>query len=294
MKKVLVVILALFFVGCVNTQTPFVPLQESSFKIIKTSQNDEISYEKLISELLEADIILLGERHGNPNHKITEVMIFESLKEGFQKKGKRLDVGFEMIASVEQEKLDKAKSKKENISSSNLRSALNWDKSWKWEDYEKLVNSVFYSQSRLLGANISREEVSTIFGGVQPLKGFASTKKEVKDTLLKIIAASHEVDVSVDENKKMLSQFVEVQQYKDRRMADILVHNNFPILLVAGNVHVSKELGVPLHIQDFKSPKKVLVVSMSVSKDDVKKDEADYIFYYNNSQIENSKTKDKK
>ena len=281
MKKFLLVIFAIFFVGCVNTQTAVVPLQESSFKIIKTSDKSEVSYDELVKDLLSAEIVLLGEEHGNPNHKITEVMLLKSLQEGFKNNGKRLDVAFEMIATQEQKTLDSAKAKQDKISSSGLRKAINWDKSWKWEDYENLVNSAFYSQSRLLGANISRAEISVIFSGAQPLKGFVSTTQKVKDGILMIIAGSHGVDLSVEGNKEELKSFVEVQQYKDRRMADVLVHNDSPVMLVAGNVHVSKELGVPLHIQDFKSPKKVLVVSMSISEVDIKSSEADYIFYYN-------------
>lgn len=68
------------------------------------------------------------------------------------------------------------------------------------------------------------------------------------------ISLSHKLNPQ--ENKELLDKLVEIQQFKDRRMADILVHHVNKILLLAGNYHTSKRVGISLHIQDFKSSKK--------------------------------------
>ncbi len=40
----------------------------------------------------------------------------------------------------------------------------------------------FYSKSKILGVNLSRSEITSIYNGAQPLKGYVSTTNEVKTT----------------------------------------------------------------------------------------------------------------
>lgn len=108
----------------------------------------------------------------------------------------------------------------------------------------------FYSRAKILGANLSRSEITSIYNGVQPLKGYVSTTNEVKNKFFDIISLSHKLNPQ--ENKELLDKLVEIQQFKDRRMADVLVHHTNKVLLLAGSYHTSKKIGIPLHIQDFK------------------------------------------
>ncbi|NES53047.1 iron transporter, partial [Escherichia coli] len=94
---------------------------------------------------------------------------------------------------------------------------------------------VFYSKSKILGANLSRSEITSIYNGAQPLKGYVSTTNEVKKQLFDIISLSHKLNP--EENKELLDKLVEIQQFKDRRMADVLVHHVNKVLLLAGSYH---------------------------------------------------------
>lgn len=76
----------------------------------------------------------------------------------------------------------------------------------------------------------------------------------------------------------MVDKLVEIQQFKDRRMADVLVHHPNKVLLLAGSYHTSKKIGIPLHIQDFKSSKKIVVVNLNYGGMDLK--DSDYTFIY--------------
>lgn len=97
----------------------------------------------------------------------------------------------------------------------------------------------FYSKSKILGANLSRSEITSIYNGAQPLKGYVSTTNEVKKQLFDIISLSHKLNP--EENKELLDKLVEIQQFKDRRMADVLVHHVNKVLLLAGSYHTSKK-----------------------------------------------------
>lgn len=253
------------------------PLQENKdFYILDTHTQKKISFEDMILELLKADVILLGEKHDEVKHKISQVMIFNALEGNLSSQNINFDVALEMLASTEQNHLDKAFKNKKTIKANELTNALNWDKVWKWKDYEQFVNVVFYSKSKILGANLSRSEITSIYNGAQPLKGYVSTTNEVKKQLFDIISLSHKLNP--EENKELLDKLVEIQQFKDRRMADVLVHHVNKVLLLAGSYHTSKKIEIPLHIQDFKSSKKIVVVNLSYGEIDLK--DSDYVLIY--------------
>ncbi|EAI8502963.1 iron transporter, partial [Campylobacter coli] len=252
-------------------------LQENKdFYILDTHTQKKISFEDMILELLKADVILLGEKHDETKHKISQVMIFNALEGNLSSQNISFDVALEMLASTEQNHLDKAFKNKKTIKTNELTNALNWDKGWKWKDYDQFVNAVFYSRAKILGANLSRSEITSIYNGVQPLKGYVSTTNEVKKQIFDIISLSHKLNPQ--ENKELLDKLVEIQQFKDRRMADVLVHHTNKVLLLAGSYHTSKKIGIPLHIQDFKSDKKIVVVNLNYGERDLK--DSDYTFIY--------------
>ncbi|EHR1909752.1 ChaN family lipoprotein [Campylobacter coli] len=262
--------------ACAVLQKPS-PLQENKdFYILDTHTQKKISFEDMIVELLKADVILLGEKHDEAKHKISQVMIFNALEGNLSSQNISFDVALEMLASTEQNHLDKAFKNKKTIKTNELTNALNWDKGWKWKDYDQFVNAVFYSRAKILGANLSRSEITSIYNGVQPLKGYVSTTNEVKKQIFDIISLSHKLNPQ--ENKELLDKLVEIQQFKDRRMADVLVHHTNKVLLLAGSYHTSKKIGIPLHIQDFKSSKKIVVVNLSYGEIDLK--DSDYVLIY--------------
>ncbi|EFS8950878.1 ChaN family lipoprotein [Campylobacter jejuni] len=275
------IILGTLFIGfifnaCTVLQKSSQLQENKDFYILDTHTQKKISFEDMIVELLKADVILLGEKHDEAKHKISQVMIFNALEGNLSSQNISFDVALEMLASTEQNHLDKAFKNKKTIKTNELTNALNWDKGWKWKDYDQFVNAVFYSRAKILGANLSRSEITSIYNGVQPLKGYVSTTNEVKKQIFDIISLSHKLNPQ--ENKELLDKLVEIQQFKDRRMADVLVHHTNKVLLLAGSYHTSKKIGIPLHIQDFKSDKKIVVVNLNYVERDLK--DSDYIFIY--------------
>ena len=84
-------------------------------------------------------------------------------------------------------------------------------------------------------------------------------RKVIKD----VIAITHKV-----KDEQMLEKMTEIQQFKDRRMADILAHCSGKAILLAGFFHTNKKIGVPLHLSDFATTKKISVIVFSHKKGD--------------------------
>ena len=113
-----------------------------------------------------------------------------------------------------------------------------------------------------------------------PLNGSYSTAKKVKDSLFDIIKISHGFS---DDDNETVSKMVEIQQFKDRRMADKLVHSSNLAILIAGRNHTDKTIGVPLHILDFNKNKKMISVGLGYWQeevDDKNQKEQDYLIKF--------------
>ncbi|HEE9552268.1 TPA: ChaN family lipoprotein, partial [Campylobacter coli] len=82
--------------ACAVLQKPS-PLQENKdFYILDTHTQKKISFEDMIVELLKADVILLGEKHDEAKHKISQVMIFNALEGNLSSQNISFDVALEM------------------------------------------------------------------------------------------------------------------------------------------------------------------------------------------------------
>lgn len=234
-------------------------LKDKKFNIIYNQQ--ELSFEEFISFLGDYDIILLGEKHDKYSHHLAQFFIIKALSE----KGS-LNVAFEMLSTDKQDIINKAKSNKQSVKPKDLSKVLEWEKGWKWEDYKGIVEFVFYNDIKLSAANISGSEIKSIYKGAKELDGVVSTKAKVKEDIKQIIATSHKLDINNAQNSTLLDKFVQIQQYKDRQMANTLTQSKQKAVLIAGACHTDKNIGVPLHIKDLKARKKVAVVIFDAYK----------------------------
>lgn len=258
MRIIILSIIMVFYVGC-----NLIPTQQTAdnspkditiSSVYDTKLGKEITFDDFIQKLYTYDIVMLGERHDNKSHHIAQEKILKELS-----KEKKVNLVLEMFSTDMQKTIDSAYQNKQNIKPNTLQKEIGWDKKWDYTQYKDIMQTAFFSDNiTIKGGNISRDEITTIYEGVQPLKGVLSTTDKVKQELAKIIMQTHHID-----DKEVITKLVEIQQYKDRRMADVLVNADGFCVLLAGHYHVSKSVGVPLHIKDFQSKKKVAVVSMS-------------------------------
>lgn len=240
----------LLFQSCAKV-TQFQPLnQNEDFVVFDNKSKKELKFDEFIDILSQKDIILLGEEHDKLSHHRAQTQIIKELM-----KKQNLAVVFEMLSTDKQAQIDAAKTRNKEISPHQIKREINWDKKWHYPGYEWILDAVFYSPSLIIAGNLSKDEINTVISGAQSIKGQISTASSVREKLGKIIAKSHK-----NLNADLIEIFVEIQQFKDRRMADKLVHSQLQSVLIAGRAHTDKSMGVPLHIKDFQSKKSVAVI----------------------------------
>ncbi|QLB18393.1 ChaN family lipoprotein [Mannheimia granulomatis] len=262
--------LAFFILGCSSSYKPLIPKEAASIgQIIDLKTNQPISVNDLLSRLSTQDYILIGEEHDNQLHHQIELYLFNQLT---QKTRVHL-LALEML-NVEQQPFinDIQFNCRFSLSDSELRKAIRW-KNWDWVMYRDLIVESLQSKSHLIATNLTDREVEILLQGALPLSGTFSTYNEVKQKIAQLVSSINHHSPSSIEN------MVAVQQFRDRRMAEQLIKNAlFTSILIAGNHHVNKEFGVPLHIAEYDKTKKVAVLMLKTRKEDMTSSQADYLW----------------
>ncbi|MCD8213239.1 MAG: ChaN family lipoprotein [Campylobacter sp.] len=267
LKLSFTMIFLLLITGCIEPGSAV--LEPKDFRIIEAKSKKALSYDEFVERILHFDLILLGEEHDSRLQHLAQEKLIVSLSQTTQ-----IAVAFEMIASNLQTTIDTVQKNRDMIAPSEIRSKILWDKKWKWNDYEPVVRAAFYN-AKIFGANLSQNEIATIFTGAEPIIGYVSTTQTVRNRIKEAIKMSH--DLKSDDN---IEPFVQAQQYKDRRMADILQHSLLPTILIAGNFHVDKTMGVPLHLIDFQSKKSVVAVGFLSIENETVFDEKNFDYFW--------------
>lgn len=223
--------------------------QDAKTPINLANQTQNLSFADFIFQIADTNILLLGEKHDEKSHHKAQLLIMQALDAYFAWQAgecKRFALVLEMLGSEAQSHIDEASKSKKQIQRENLKTALGWGK-WDYQQYKDIVEYAFYAPNfDIIAGNLSRQEISTIYKGAEPIAGNVSTSAEVKERISKIISKSHKTN-----DATLLERLTQVQQYKDRRMADMLLKSRDFALLLAGNYHITKTFGIPLHIEDF-------------------------------------------
>ena len=223
--------------------------QDAKTQINLANQTQNLSFADFIFQIADTNILLLGEKHDEKSHHKAQLLIMQALDAYFAWQAgecKKFALVLEMLGSEAQSHIDEASKSKKQIQRENLKTALGWGK-WDYQQYRDIVEYTFYAPNfDIIAGNLSRQEISTIYKGAEPIAGNVSTSAEVKERISKIISKSHKTN-----DATLLERLTQVQQYKDRRMADMLLKSHDFALLLAGNYHITKTFGIPLHIEDF-------------------------------------------
>lgn len=258
--------LSLAAFGLVACQS-FDPQQKS---IYQSKTGRYLTLAEFTQAVQNVPLILVGEKHDDPVHHQAEVALFQ----GLQQTGKLQSVALEMLPSSEQPQIDHALQtlRQQRIDGAAVKQHLPWSQGWDWSQYRELLTALSQSQVRILGGNLDRNEIATLFQGAYPLNGNRSTTTPVKQKIAEAIAQHHQLPPSDSHIQTMVS----VQQFKDRRMAEALLKGGNS-LLIAGNFHVNKQVGIPLHLQDL-GQNTFVVISLAKNLDEIDPQDADYIW----------------
>ena len=186
--------------------------------------------------LLPTDILLLGEQHDAPEHQQLERETVEWL------------AARGSLAALVLEMAERGRSTEglaPDASERAVQSALRWsDAGWPWASYGPVAMAAVRAGVPVLGGNLPRKALS------------ATTTDAALDARLPPEALQRQQEAVREGHcgllpEKMLPGMVRVQIARDISMAQTAAEAHRPgkvVLLVAGNGHVQRSLGVPLHL----------------------------------------------
>lgn len=236
-------------------------------RIIDTQSGQSLSPSHLAQMLSQEQIVLIGEEHDNAAHHAAQEWLLRQTAEA-RAKG---SVVLEMLVPEQQQAVGDMQAYLHSGGSTGKRSLaekINWNMRWDWSQYQSLIYALLEQKAPLLAGSPSRQELSNQ-SRFMP-QGLRSGHPAVRDSLAQLMDAHHGSP----------QDLVSLQQYKDFKMSTVLLNAPKPAWLIAGNIHVSKQLGVPLFLQDagFSDGVKTLLLTEEGSEVDMR--HADYIWFF--------------
>ncbi len=231
-------------------------------KIWDTNKQAFVQKIEVISALLEADYIFLGESHDNPRHHALQNWALNVLIDADIKPG----VAFEMLNEAQLKGLDL-----NNIKTATaLFDAVNWEESgWPHRAlYHDLFQTVITAELALYSANLEKPLLREIISqtrapseNVQQLLALRPLSDKESQAMLKELTTSH-CDMLPEHH---IAGMITGQRVRDARMAlSLLDHKRShatPAVLIAGNAHIRLDRGAPTFIHQHQPEAKTLSIA---------------------------------
>lgn len=212
--------------------------------------------EELAAQAAESEILLLGEKHDNPDHHRLQAWLLEEVA---ARRGKPPLVVFEAIDEDQRAALE-AHLASHPQDSQGLGEAIAWDeRGWPdWSHYRPLAEIALRSGGTLVPGSLPRASLRALgregSSALEPRWSALAAPEarlplELREDLGRDIAEGH-CDMLPDAAVESLTQ---VQEVKDAYMAEALLKTlrdrpSGLAVLVAGNGHVRRDRGVPWHL----------------------------------------------
>ena len=189
-----------------------------------------------LAALLPTDVLLLGEQHDAPQHHRLERATVQWLAAS----GRLAALVLEMA-----EQGHDTAGLPRSASQAQVRRALAWDEAgWHWDTYGPVVMAAVRAGVPVWGANLPRERMREAMQDATldtrlPAAAWAEQQRRIREGHCDLLPDSQIVPMT------------RIQIARDRAMADTVVRALQPgrtVLLVAGNGHVQRGLGIPEYL----------------------------------------------
>jgi uncharacterized iron-regulated protein len=234
-------------------------------RIWDVRQSRWVDLEALEAAVSRADFVLLGETHDNPDHHLLEATLVRAIASG----GRRPAVGFEMIDTEQQARVDSALARAPGDPDA-VAEAVGWARSG-WPDfalYRPVFAAALEAGLPLFAANLARERAHDVVAhgtaALAPRVGEILDRagplpEELARALREEMAESHCGQLP----ESMLEPMVLMQRARDAQLAERLLHagKTSGAVLVAGAGHVRSDRGVPAYLAREAPPKTSLAVA---------------------------------
>lgn len=242
--------------------------QDQSAYILFTKKGKEISYNKFLKELKEADVILFGELHDNTTAHQLELSL---LKDLHQSKKENLVIGAEMFEADDQLKIDELINGTINPLSF-AREAKLWDN---FSDYKPLLDYAAENDLDFVATNVPRRYANLV--GRKGLKALDSLSDEAKKYIAPLPV---EVDFTLPGYAALQSDFMhshggliymaQAQAIKDATMAHFILQHykkGKTFLHINGAYHSDNYEGIFWMLKKKNPDLKIVTISTVALKD---------------------------
>lgn len=211
-------------------------------QIWSRSENAFISADTLLDHLSETELLLLGEKHDNPDHHRLRLTILEHLLTTTQP----VFLAMEMLTEAQQPALDLLSAMETLPPDEQWREILSWDDGWTWEFYEPALSLGLMANATLIAGNIGAETMMQVYRAEPADQQQSALNTAQMQRLTEEIDVSHCGMLPAAQIPPM----VRVQQARDQHMANALTTpgDAGQRILIAGNFHVRHDLGVPNYL----------------------------------------------
>ncbi len=233
-----------------TTKKVFIQEMEKSFKpgaIISSQKQKTVSFERLVSELENAQVVFVGERHTNSEHHDVQLKIIRKLYDAHSD----LKIAMEMFDHTYQPVLDKWS--KGDLTEDVFLRQTHWYANWKFNYglYRDILDFIRNKNIPVIGLNIPFHIPAKIaIGGVESLssherihlpKKINSDIESHREYVKKIFEQHHMKGLDNFEN------FYMAQCVWEDAMAETIVSHigQSPVVVLVGNGHIVKKFGIP-------------------------------------------------
>ncbi len=223
---------------------------------------------KLPADARTADIVLIGEVHDNAAQHRMRLAWLEALT-----RDRRVVIALEQFDAEHQRELDRAlaadamRSAYDDSLSSRARAvaeAARFDfRGWDWDLYRPVVELALRRRLPLVAANLSTRAIARIARGEAPATpapvGWSAADRRM---LRESIRDGH--CGLLPENS--LDAMAEAQRSRDARIAQAVADarhtTGLPVVLLAGNGHVRRDIGVPRHLALLRPADRIVSIGL--------------------------------
>ena len=211
-----------------------------------TSTAAQTSSVAILTKMSEADVVILGEIHDNPDHHRYQAKTIARLRPRA--------VVYEMLTREQAARVTPDLAAETEA----LRVALDWDASG-WPDFSHYAPLfAAHPLAMVYGAHVPRDVarqsmeagLAAAFGEEASVYGLTEPLPEAERAARQAMQKSAHCDALPDE---MLAPMVDIQRLRDAALARAVVEalndSGPPVVVITGNGHARKDWGLPVYLQ---------------------------------------------
>jgi len=233
-------------------------------RIVDVASQTLIDEATLVARLADADIVLIGENHGNRDHHRLQARLVSAM--GPTVNG----VVFEMI-DVGQQEAVVLHLQAQPGDTAGLGPALGWETSgWPdWALYEPIAAAAVAIDAEIVGGNLPRSSIDQLMAeGVATLDPALVARTGLAEPLdpaleARVVAIIDEAHCGFAPDD-LLPAMLDVQRGREALMADRLVtiKGRGQSVLIAGAEHVRRDWGVPYYVERLAPDANVATIAL--------------------------------